>query len=216
MSEQIVAPAPAPATAIGSASEAMPEDPGTTRVVPGSSGMASDADPMAVAGAGAGATICSLMNGSPLLRSRRAGEARDQRRPGQVGEEPLVVVGHTQELDEGFALCQPGRIDARVADGPVAGFWAPGAADVHEGGLADLPRVWQVRVPEEDRRVRVLTRHALHGGGRSILEQILVDATRAAVDGEDVAAGGLEHEVILEGAQVCPDLVAHGALSPLE
>jgi len=34
MSEQIVAPAPAPATAIGSASEAMPEDPGTTRVVP--------------------------------------------------------------------------------------------------------------------------------------------------------------------------------------
>ena len=34
MSEQIVAPAPAPATTGGSASEAMPEDPGTTRVVP--------------------------------------------------------------------------------------------------------------------------------------------------------------------------------------
>src|SRR5665647_3470766 len=34
MSEQIVEPAPAPATTGGSASEAMPEDPGTTRVVP--------------------------------------------------------------------------------------------------------------------------------------------------------------------------------------
>src|SRR5665647_2077515 len=82
-------------------------------------------------------------------------------------------------------------------------------------GHTHLPRVRQVCVPEEDRPVRVLTRHALHGGGRPILEQVLVDATRAAVHGEDVAAGGLEHEVILEGAQVCPDLAAQGTIKRL-
>src|SRR5665811_895395 len=154
------------------------------------------------------------MNGSPLLRSRWCSETRDQRRPSQIGKEPLVVVWHAHELDEGLALAQPSRVDERVTDAPVTIFGASGAAHVYEVGVAHPSRVWHVRVPEEDRRVRVIVRHPLHGGGGSILKEVLVDAARAAVHGEDVAAGSLQHEVVLERAEVRLDLVADGRLGP--
>ena len=102
------------------------------------------------------------------------------------------------------------------ADAPVAVLGPPAAADVDEGRLADLAHIGQVGVPEGDRLVRVLPRHAFHGRRRSVLEQVLVDAPRAAVHGEDVAGGSLQEEVVLERAQVGLDLVADYLLGPCE
>ena len=145
--------------------------------------------------------------------ARRPREARDQRRRGQVALQPLVVVGHAHELDEA-GRAELRRVDDRVADAPVAVLGPAAAAHVDEDGLTDRPRVGHVRVTEEDGRVGILVGHARHGRLRPVLEEVLVDAPRAAVHGEQVAGRRREREVVLERAQVGLDLVGHGLLRP--
>src|SRR5450830_1898855 len=159
---------------------------------------------------------CILSDGS--LGSRRGWccETGDQRRRREVTEEPFVVVGHASELHEARALTQLGWVDECVAHAPIAVLGTPATADVDECGLADLPSVRDVRVPEEDRRVRVLTCHALHRGDRTVLEQVLVDATRTSMNGKDLALRSLQNEVVLERSQVGLHLVRDDVLRPGE
>ncbi len=133
-----------------------------------------------------------------------------------------MVVGDAHELDGRRTGREPGRVEDGVADTPVAVLGPAPAADVDEErrrarvAVGDLAGVRHVRVAEEDGAVRVLLGHPRHGVLRPVLVQVLVDAPRAAVHGQQLAGRRLEDEAVLERAQEGARLVGGHRVGPGE